>query len=558
MTNTLFPARLRIGLTCLLACSSGNAVFSHQSLAQDAQLQQAFTRIEAYFRQCCQNDATPGAALVLTTPERSLTTLVHGVAEIPSATPVSPETLFAIGSIGKSFTAVTLLALQDEQKFDFQKPVQDYLPWWNVRSQPAIRGHHLVTHTANIPGYRGDMSCSLFETAWLNDAPIQFNPGKQFHYSSNAYSILGHLIEVCGEKDYGEMVREKILTPLAMTNSEPVLVNAMRTQLAASYVPLYHGQRPTHPEDPLVDAGFYEYTKGAGSVCCTAPDLAKYLRMLLKRGEGVLTSQSFDTLIRPGYQYGPDHAYGYGLDVRTAEGKTLIQHAGGCFGFRSNLVGELDSGCGAVLLANGPVTMNIANFAVTALRAARLDQPLPPVPAPIPVTFVATDYLGAYKTASGQTLTIQASGDHLNLTSQEQTFSLVPRGGDRFCCRHPEFSDFLLSFQRKSGQVNKVVYGSDCYFHEHHESPPESPLPESWAGLTGHFAATTLPPTSFRIVAREGQLLFVSPGGGETPLQLLNGSTFRVGDAPEWLTFQHRIDGRAMRVEYSGMHCYRK
>ena len=275
--------------TFALICQIVGPTFAQEADNKDARLKRAFVRIESHLRQCYRDDKTPGAALAITTRERPLVVFVHGVADRPSATPVSEQTLFAIGSIGESFTAVTLLALQDECKFDFHKPVEGYLPWWDVDSESPIRGHDLVTHTENIPGYRGNMSCSIFETAWLNEAPIRFAPGKQFHYSSNGYSILGHLIEVCSGKSYGEMVRRKILTPLGMTNSEPVLVNGMRTRLASSYVPLYNGQRPRHPDDPLVDAGFYEYTKGAGSVCCTAPDLARYLRMLLNRGKGVLS-----------------------------------------------------------------------------------------------------------------------------------------------------------------------------------------------------------------------------------------------------------------------------
>jgi len=85
-----------------------------------------------------------------------------------------------------------------------------------------------------------------------NNLPIEAIPGKQFHYSSNGYSILGYLAEVVSGKTYGDVVREKILNPLRMDDSETVLVNQMRTRLAKSYLPL-HGDRPEHPSDPLVE-----------------------------------------------------------------------------------------------------------------------------------------------------------------------------------------------------------------------------------------------------------------------------------------------------------------
>src|SRR2546430_16452914 len=88
-------------------------------------------------------------ALAVTDRERTLALRTYGFAELALRRPVTPETLFQIGSVGKSFTACALLHLVDEGRGDLHGPGTEYLPWVEVRTRvEPVTPHHLLTHPA--------------------------------------------------------------------------------------------------------------------------------------------------------------------------------------------------------------------------------------------------------------------------------------------------------------------------------------------------------------------------------------------------------------------------
>src|ERR1051326_6293265 len=117
-------------------------------ISQDEALrfERAVQRIDELVRRNMQEDHTPGMALAITNREGLLHLSTYGLANRESREPVTAETLFGIGSIGKSFTAVATLELHDEGKLDFHAPLQSYLPWFTVKSTVPITAHHLLTH----------------------------------------------------------------------------------------------------------------------------------------------------------------------------------------------------------------------------------------------------------------------------------------------------------------------------------------------------------------------------------------------------------------------------
>ena len=541
-------------LVALLAAS----LISTSAIAEsdEVNFDEAYALIQNHLQRTAREHQTPGMAMAITARDRPLHEFYQGVSDLKTQEPVTSETLLAIGSIGKSFTAVALLALHDDGLIDAHEPVSKFLPWWKVDSTMPITAHHLLTHMSGMPGYRGDMSCSIYETLWMNQLPFQLEPDKQYHYSSNGYSILGHLIRAVSGQAYSEVVRQKILDPLEMNHSEPVLVNEMRQRLAASYRPLYD-DRPKHPDDPLVDAGFYEYSLGAGSVSCTASDLAKYLRMLLNRGQGALTEKSFQLLTQRVVPRGPGYHYGYGLEVLERNGHTVLRHGGGCFGFQSILVGDLDDGLGVVLLANGPTDGSFAEFALQVMQAARAGKPLPAPPPPSPLVADPADYAGVYQATDGRQLKFRAVGSDLVLDYNDQVVKLALTGPDQYCTRHPDLSKFLLRFGRQASNVVAVSHGSDWYVNDHYDGPREFDVSRSWLAYPGRYRATTLPPTRLSVVLKKGTLWLVGSGGQETELVSTGNGKFRLRNLPEWLHFDTIVEDQALRVDYSGATCYR-
>src|SRR5215210_4301207 len=137
-------------------------------------------------------DNTPGLALALTDRERTLQISTYGFADLAARTPVSPETWFEIGSIGKSFTSLALLQEHEAGNLDLQAPVSRYLPWFETRSTfPPITIHHLLSHTAGIIS-GVDPSPSIEAQVWaMRELAPGSAPGTSFHYSNLGYKVLG-------------------------------------------------------------------------------------------------------------------------------------------------------------------------------------------------------------------------------------------------------------------------------------------------------------------------------------------------------------------------------
>jgi CubicO group peptidase (beta-lactamase class C family) len=135
-------------------------------IAQDEtiEFQKAYQRIDTFVRQYMEENNVPGMAMAITSKKRLLKDSYYGFEDIKTRKPVTSETLFQIGSVTKSFTAMALMQLKDEGKFDPHVPVKNYIPWFGVKSKyEPITPHHLLTHTAGIPGnreiYRGECTC---------------------------------------------------------------------------------------------------------------------------------------------------------------------------------------------------------------------------------------------------------------------------------------------------------------------------------------------------------------------------------------------------------------
>src|SRR5437870_4756333 len=223
-------------------------------------------------------------ALAVTDRERTLAVRTYGFAELALRRPVTPETLFQIGSIGKSFTACALLQLVDEGRVDLHVPVTEYLPWFEVRTRfQPITLHHLLTHSAGIVAGSDITSDSLFDVWALRHTETGSAPGELFWYSNVGYRVIGAVLEAVEGRAYADILRARVLEPCAMSSTEPVITNATRERHAVAYGP-WPDDRPVRYTDPLLPAPWFETATADGSVASTAGDMAGYLRMLMNGG----------------------------------------------------------------------------------------------------------------------------------------------------------------------------------------------------------------------------------------------------------------------------------
>jgi CubicO group peptidase (beta-lactamase class C family) len=533
-------------------------------LAQEQALRfrRAYDRIDRIAERIMRESKVPGMALAITSRDGLLHVSTYGFANSDAREPVTPDTLFGLGSIGKSFTAVAVLALHDAGKLNLRAPVQDYLPWFKVNSTGPISLHHLLTHTSGFPSMRMELTSTVYQAYWLTEAPLKFEPGKQYHYSSSAFDVLSLVVAAVAQKSYAQFVRVAILEPLEMHQSEPVFTNRMRPRLAVSYEPLYD-DRPSRPEYPMVTSNWYEYGGGAGSVAASATDLAAYVRMLLNRGRGphkqILTEESFTLLTQRAVPRGQNRYYGYGLEISDEGGHTLIGHGGGQQGFRSMMIGDLDDGLGVGIVCNAPANLDFARFALKAVQAALHNHELPQLPSPDQPSSVvdASNYSGSYTTTEGKQFSVRAEKDGLILTYNGQASPLERQGKDAFLCGHPDFSLFPLRFGRNEGSVVEASYGSEWYINARYGGPKQFDYPSEWNAYPGHYRISSRHHINFRIALRKENLWLINPGGDETELVPLQAGLFRLGDSPEWLRFDTVVLGECLRVNYSGTDFHR-
>src|SRR5919197_3952655 len=161
-----------------------------------------------------------GVSIALTGREELVGVVPVGSADLESREPLTEDHLFQIGSVGKSFTAIALLQLHEEGRLDLRAPVTEYLPWFEVKRQPPITIHHLLTHTSGLFTGMEISTDGAFDVWWLREEELGFDPGTNYSYSNMGYRTLGLVLEAITGSPYAEEIGARILRPLGMRATE--------------------------------------------------------------------------------------------------------------------------------------------------------------------------------------------------------------------------------------------------------------------------------------------------------------------------------------------------
>ena len=527
--------------------------------AQAAAVQPVFAKLDEFITRHMHETGAPGLTLALANRDGLIRASTYGYADTKAGLKVAPETMFEIGSISKSFVGLLLLQLRDEGKLDLSKPIAEYLPWIKINSKfQAITTHHILSHTGGLPG------APLLLDALLGELWTAWEPGKRFLYSNTGYNILGFLIEAIDKRPFAESMRTRMLVPLGMSASSPIITNDLRKLMAIGYEPLNEG-KPYPVNGPLGEAQWLEVDIAAGSVASTPADMAKYMRMLLNRGAlpkgRLLSEESFALFTKPAIDSpyrGEPASYGYGIWVSDIGGHTRLRHTGGMVAFSSSIDVDITGNIAAFASVNanlrGYRPVAVTKYAVELFNASAAGKPLPDPPAPPPAPDEvknAADYAGTFTSLDGKKLGLAAEGNKLILVHANRRIVLERVGGDRFLVKHPDFDTYLLGFVRENQQVTQAVYGSDWYLSEKYKGPKTFETKKEWDVFVGHYHNDSPWYGDTRVVMRKGQLFLE----GVQPLVPRGDGKFGLGDpeGPDWIGFESIVDGRAMRLNFSGI-----
>jgi CubicO group peptidase (beta-lactamase class C family) len=178
----------------------------------------------------------------------------HGLADIASTTPITQDTVFRIGSITKTFTAIAVLQLWEQGLVDLDAPANDYLRAY--RLIPARAGHRpatvrqLLTHTAGLPQLvypsrafkpilgetvRFGQHVPTLAEFYRGGLRLVAEPGTRHTYSNHSFATLGQLVQDVSGEPLDRYLREHIFEPLAMADTDLLRSERVRSRLATGY-----------------------------------------------------------------------------------------------------------------------------------------------------------------------------------------------------------------------------------------------------------------------------------------------------------------------------------
>lgn len=504
----------------------------------------------------------PGIVIGITDRAQLQTVIVHGYADLKKHTPLTRDSPFPIGSISKSFTAVMLMELKDEGRFEPQAPIKQYLPGFALKSHfRPVTGRDLLSHTSGLPLYRADMSSSREVVAALRDFEPSYAPGAHYWYSDIGFQVLGYAIEHIVHAPYQTVMAQRVFAPLGMTSTRAIIDDSLRARLPVSYTRWpYDG---TYVEYP-----WFEYAAADGSIVSTAADMCAYARFILNRGAGahgrVISEQSFTALTTPVLE-----DYAYGLWVHEQKGMTIIEHSGGMAGFHSLLVANMTDGFGVVFLSNFELDHALTQWVLAAVRAAYRNEPEPKR-----VSFSSmtkqpdpAEYAGRYRTSSAREAEFVSGPHGLVLRQGDSGVPLVPMGHDAFRTMGPVLDPLLYVFARAGAAGSPVVgvsHGAEWLTNDRYRGGAQGPAPTEYVSYVGHYENHNAEGPTARIYVRDGRLMALVDG--EVPstdpqtLKPLGRGAFQPAEPdpnPERYQFDTVVGGQALRLRISGTPLYR-
>ena len=237
----------------------------------------------------------PGISVGLIS-ENETTRFNFGEIKKESGIKPTPDTLYEIGSMTKTFTAVLAVQLQNEGLLSLDDPIIKFLPEFTGTDfdKNRITLFHLITHTSGIvevpfkkyfkylikflfhatkgkvfpPRYSLDTSSFLQEISQLK---LKDNPGTKFRYSNSGVGLVGKILERITGSTYEELIKSRILSVLSMNDTTITLSDNHKERLATGY--MHTGKEADPINIPAVES--------AGSIYSTVSDLLKFLRINL-------------------------------------------------------------------------------------------------------------------------------------------------------------------------------------------------------------------------------------------------------------------------------------
>jgi CubicO group peptidase (beta-lactamase class C family) len=404
-------------------------------------------------------DQIPGLAVGVVERGQLVFARGFGYRDVENRLPVTPDTLFALGSCSKAFTATAIALLADEGKISLDSPVRTYLPDFSLEDPAAsatLTTRDLLTHRSGLPRhdffwYQAPFSRDELYGRLRFLEPVGA-PHSQWRYNSLMFVVAGRVVESASGESWEDFVQTRILAPLDMR----------RTVLSAEAM----ANDPDHASPYVLRDGRAQrmpMLKGlsaiapAGAVQTSVRDLARWLTFHATRSPQLLGDEMWREMHRPQAQMPtppePEVQHPYyalGWISESYRGHRVVFHNGAIDGFTVHVGFLPETGQGLILLMNRDLAREtLMTLAFSAYdRLLRLDpidwerrfeekpEPLQPVAA-VALDFPIETLVGRYEHPAYGPLTVRAKGSTLVVAFRALQFTMVYQGHRRFLSQEP-------------------------------------------------------------------------------------------------------------------------
>lgn len=496
-----------------------------------------------------------------------------GLRDREAGLPVTRDTLFAIGSTTKAFTATTIGALVDEGLLEWDRPLRDYVPGIRLHD-PFVSDHltivDLLSHRSGLPrhdltwvGQPGRSRAELVRS--LRYLPLSRDLRQDWQYCNLGYVVAGHVVETLSGMPWEDFLRGRLLEPLGMRRTN-LSVDEMLADGDHSAAYTRRGGIITDvPQRPLPAVA------PAGAINSSAADMARWLLAQLAGGQldgttvmspSTAKRQLTPHMLMPGAEEVPgltQYAYGLGWTIGRYREHKVAMHSGGIDGFQTHCALLPDDGIGVTVLTNtsaslmhltvalrvldellGAEPLDVSGFlkprfdaimagsrdAKTARRTVPGALPARPLPA----------YAGEYEHPGYGTLGIAFDGQALNPTLGTMALSLAHRHYETFDLNWDEMADqpvtFPLTFLAgPDGDVSALTVQFEPQVEPlRFARRPDAQGPEVLRRLCGTYA---MGPIELTIALHDDRTLTATlPGSAPLELEPVRGLRFGVKDQP--------------------------
>ena len=345
-----------------LAIPAAFAAFPVFSYAQSAA---SINDLDAYIRTIMKEWGAPGVAIAVVKNDSVVFAKGYGVREAGKPAPVTVNSLFAIGSNSKLFTAVAAGMAVDEGKLKWNAPVTTYLPWFQLYDPFASREitvRDMLSHNSGL-GRRGD--ALWYGTLYTRHEVLRrvryLKPIASFRSEYGYQNIMvlgaGEATAAAMGMSWDDIIRTRIFAPLGMTASNTSVRDFKPGQDVAMPHTWRDGQAVEVPYRNI------DNIAPAGAINSNVLDMARWLRTLLAggmfNGKQLVSAASLREIEAPHTITGSASdslthfaAYGLGVGMRDYRGVKLLSHNGGIDGMLSAYTFIPEKGLGVIVLTN--------------------------------------------------------------------------------------------------------------------------------------------------------------------------------------------------------------